>query len=153
MWTKERNFMIYNQLINRVLNLAYDAHNGQKDKSGVPYIFHPYHLAEQMNTQDEVITALLHDVLEDTKTTVDEIRNIGVGEDIIEALQLLTHDKKTPYLDYIANLKDNVLAKKVKLADLRHNSDESRLEADNEFTRKRREKYAKAIQILTQGDE
>lgn len=141
--------MIYNKIINKALSFAYEAHSGQLDKSGVPYIFHPYHLAEQMDTEDEIITALLHDVVEDTKYTFDDIRKLGVNDDVIEAVKLLTHEKNVPYFEYIKCLKDNPLARKVKLADLHHNMDSTRLEIDNEYTRKRREKYAEAIMLLT----
>lgn len=144
--------MIYSELINKVLCLVYDAHHGQKDKSGVPYIFHPYHLAEQMDTQDEVLTALLHDVLEDTFVTEEQIVSLGVNEEIMRAVRLLTHDKEVPYLDYIEKLKENSLARKVKIADLKHNSDRRRLDCDDEKSIARREKYAKAIAILEDAD-
>lgn len=140
--------MKYNELINKVLIFAYKAHDGHVDKSGVPYIFHPYHLAEEMDTEEEIITALLHDVMEDTSYGREDIKKLGVGENILEALELLTHDKKMPYMDYIDSLKGNSLARKIKLADLRHNSDESRLEAENEATIKRRKKYADSIKLL-----
>ena len=144
--------MIYNKRINSILKFIYEAHDGQYDKSGVPYVFHPFHVAEQMDTEEEVITALLHDVVEDTDKTVEDIEKLGVDEEIIEAIKLLTHDKKVPYLEYVDKLKYNALARKVKLGDLYHNSDVNRLEVDDEYTRKRREKYRKAIQILEEVD-
>ena len=140
--------MKYNEVINEALKIAYSAHLGQVDKSGVPYIFHPFYVAMQMDNTDEIVTALLHDVLEDSDITIDEIENIGVSKKVVEALLLLTHDESMKYLDYIEKLKTNDLARKVKLADLHHNSDESRLEADTQKTRERREKYKKAIEIL-----
>lgn len=140
--------MIYNSRINEILKFIYEAHHGQYDKSGVPYVFHPFYVAEQMETETEVITALLHDVVEDTDKSIEDIMALGVEEEIIEAITLLTHDKKVPYLEYIDNLKNNSLARKVKLGDLYHNSDISRLESDDDYTRKRREKYKKAIAIL-----
>ena len=144
--------MIYNKRINSILKFIYEAHDGQYDKSGVPYVFHPFHVAEQMDTEEEVITALLHDVVEDTDKTVEDIEKLGIDEEIIEAIKLLTHDKKVPYLEYVDKLKYNTLARKVKLGDLYHNSDVNRLEVDDEYTRKRREKYRKAIQILEEVD-
>ena len=144
--------MIYNSRINEILKFIYKAHHGQYDKSGVPYVFHPFYVAEQMETEKEVITALLHDVLEDTDNSIEDIMRLGIEDEIIEAIKLLTHDKKIPYLEYVDNLKHNPLARKVKLGDLYHNSDVNRLEVDDEYTRKRREKYKKAIEILESAE-
>ena len=102
------------------------------DKSGTPYVFHPFHLAEQMETEETVVTALLHDVAEDTAYTVADLAAMGFPESVTEALALLTHDKAVPYLDYVAAVKTNPIARAVKIADLRHNSDLSRLDAPDE---------------------
>lgn len=143
--------MIYTDLTERAMVLAYRAHEGQLDKAGIPYIFHPYHLAEQMHTEAAVCVALLHDVVEDSAVTMAEIA-AAFPPEIAEAVRLLTHDKETPYLDYIRALSTNPLARKVKLADLAHNSDESRLRdaVANEpaLVRKRRAKYEAAQAIL-----
>lgn len=148
--------MIYTDLTERAMLLAYRAHDGQLDKAGIPYIFHPYHLAEQMLTEAEVCVALLHDVVEDSAVTIEEIATAFPPE-IAEAVRLLTHDKETPYLDYIRGLQHNALARKVKLADLLHNSDESRLRdaVANEpaLVRKRRAKYEAALAILREYDD
>lgn len=111
--------MIYTDLTERAMVLAYRAHEGQLDKAGIPYIFHPYHLAEQMDTEAAVCVALLHDVVEDSAVTMSEIA-AAFPPEIAEAVRLLTHDKETPYLDYIRTLRTNPLARKVKLADLAH---------------------------------
>ena len=140
--------MLYSKLTDEVMKLAYNAHHGQVDKSGVPYIFHPFHLAEQMDTEEEVVTALLHDVLEDTGITVEQIKAIGIGDEVIDALLLLTHDKSIDYMEYIERLKLNPLARKVKMADLIHNMDPTRIECENDSTRRRQEKYKKAYRIL-----
>ena len=129
------------------MNIAYNAHMGQKDKSGIPYIFHPIHLAETMETEEECIVALLHDVVEDTDVTFEELQK-EFSNRIIEALKLLTHDKSVPYDEYILNLKENQIAKKVKLADLRHNSDKTRLEHLTPRDIMRNKKYEKAIKTL-----
>ena len=139
--------MIYTENTKKAMNIAYTAHNGQKDKSGVPYVFHPFHLAEQMETEDECIVALLHDVVEDTNVTIEYLAT-EFSEDVIQAIKLLTHDNSIPYMDYIRELKSNPLAKKVKLADLEHNSDTSRLENPTEEDFKRWEKYREAKEIL-----
>lgn len=147
--------MIYTDLTERAMVLAYRAHEGQLDKAGIPYIFHPYHLAEQMDTEAAVCVALLHDVVEDSAVTMAEIA-AAFPPEIAEAVRLLTHDKETPYLDYIRALRTNPLARKVKLADLLHNSDESRLRdtVANEpaLVRKRRAKYEAAQAILLEKD-
>lgn len=139
--------MIYSQKINKIMQLVYDLHSGQKDKSGVPYIYHVIHVAEQMNTEDETIVALLHDTLEDTELNPNYIKN-NCGEHILKAVKLLTHKKNEPYFDYIMKIKDNPLARKVKIADLKHNMDLTRIAnpSDNDF--KRVEKYKKALEIL-----
>ena len=129
------------------MNIAYKAHHGQFDKSGVPYVFHPIHLAEQMDTESECIVALLHDVVEDTDITIEYLAT-EFSENIIQAIKLLTHDDSVPYMDYIRKIKSNSLAKNVKLADLEHNSDTTRLENPTEKAIKRWEKYREAREIL-----
>lgn len=118
--------MIYTDLTECAMRLAYRAHNGQVDKAGVPYIFHPIHLAEQMTTEACVCVALLHDVVEDSDVTIEDIAALFPAE-VTDAVRLLTHDENVPYLDYVRALRANPLARTVKLADLAHNSDESRL--------------------------
>ena len=117
--------MIYTPMVNRALRLAYRAHAGQLDRGGVPYIFHPYHLAEQMDDERSICVALLHDVVEDTPVTLEEIQREFPSE-IAEAVALLTHDPSTDYFAYVRRLKANPLARKVKLADLMHNADQTR---------------------------
>lgn len=140
--------MIYTKLTKKAMKLAYDAHHGQLDKSGVPYIFHPMHLAEQMQDEYTTAAALLHDVAEDTEYTLPKLAQ-SFPKEIIDALALLTHDDETPYLDYVRALKHNEIARAVKLADLRHNSDLTRLDNPDERAAERAEKYKKAIDILT----
>lgn len=143
--------MIYTLLTNKALRLAYAAHHGQTDKSGQPYIFHPYHLAEQMTDEVSACVALLHDVVEDTELTIEELeREFPKG--VTEALRLLTHQAGTDYFDYVRAIRKNPVAMRVKLADLAHNSDETRFagcgEIPAEQLAKWREKYAKARAIL-----
>ena len=143
--------MIYTALTNKALRLAYDAHQGQKDKSGQPYIFHPYHLAEQMSDEISTCVSLLHDVPEDTDITIEELRR-EFPEEITDALNLLTHGEGIDYFDYIRAIRRNPVAVKVKLADLAHNSDETRFagceDVSGEELARRREKYAEARRIL-----
>lgn len=142
--------MIYTEKTKRALNLCFEAHKDQKDKSGQPYVFHPFHLAEQMEDETTTIVALLHDVVEDTNYTFEDLENMDFGAEVIQALRLLTHDDDTPYMEYVATLKSNPVARAVKLADLHHNSDLSRMapEQINEKAIKRAEKYKAAIKLL-----
>ncbi len=145
--------MIYSPLVNRALRLAYAAHAGQLEENGVPYIFHPYHLAEQMDDELSICVALLHDVVEDTAVTLEQLREAFPPE-VVEAVGLLTHDPDTDYFAYVRRLKDNPLARKVKLADLAHNSDQTRwadIEVDPARLQRWREKYRRAREILTEA--
>ena len=144
--------MIYTEQTKKALKLCFEAHKEQLDKSGLPYVFHPFHLAEQMTDELTVIVALLHDVVEDTEYTLDELRDMGFPKEAIEALTLLTHDPAVPYLDYVAEIKKNPIARAVKLADLRHNSDLSRLDVIDEKALERVQKYHKAIALLEAKD-
>lgn len=146
--------MIYTDQTRKAMRIAYRAHDGQLDKSGVPYIFHPIHVAEQMQDEETTIVALLHDVVEDTEMTLDDIRREGFSEEILEAIRLLTHQKDTPYLAYVQQLKDNPIARAVKLADLRHNSDRSRLKNPNVSLQKKwAGVYQQAIALLEEAEQ
>ena len=140
--------MIYTNMTKLALKICFDAHKDQKDKTGLPYVFHPFHLAEQMHTEKEVCAALLHDVVEDTAITFEDLYNAGISKDIIDILKLLTHSDDEDYFDYIERIKSDSSAVNVKLADLRHNSDLSRFETPTQMDIDRAEKYRKAISIL-----
>lgn len=142
--------MIYTDLTKKALKLCFDAHKNQVDKTGLPYVFHPFHLAEQMNDEISTVCALLHDVIEDTPYTLLDLKNMGFNDTVIEVLTLLTHNENVPYFDYVKKIKNNEIAKKVKIADLKHNSDVSRLNEIDEWTIKRNQKYAEALRILTE---
>lgn len=120
--------MIYTKMTKKALIICYNAHLKQVDKAGLPYVFHPFHLAEQMNTEEETCVALLHDVVEDTNYSLDDLAKEGFNQYIIDALKLLTHNDDVPYMEYIHKIKNNPVARKVKLADLYHNSDLTRLD-------------------------
>lgn len=146
--------MLHTPLTHKALCIAYRAHEGQRDKAGVPYIFHPFHLAEQMPDELTTCVALLHDVVEDTPLTLDDLAG-DFPPAITNALALLTHQPGTSYDDYIRVLRDDPIAATVKRADLLHNSDESRLALcpinDAEKTRLR-QKYQKALTLLEGQD-
>ena len=140
--------MIYTDKTKKAMKLCYEAHKDQVDKSGLPYVFHPAHVAEQMTDETTTIVALLHDVVEDTDYTLEDLAAEGFEKEILEAVALMTHEDDVPYLDYVAKLKNNPIARAVKLADLAHNSDLSRIGEIDEETRKRLEKYKKATALL-----
>ena len=140
--------MIYTPKTKMALKLCFEAHKEQVDKSGMPYVFHPFHLAEQMNTEETTIVALLHDLVEDTDYTIEDLVDMGFDKSITDAIALMTHADNVAYMDYVRAIKDNPIAKAVKLADLKHNSDLTRLETVDEKALSRREKYLKAIAIL-----
>ena len=141
--------MIYSYLTKKAMRIAYEAHKNQVDKGGIPYIYHPIHIAEQMQSEDEVCVALLHDVLEDSDMSLDELKREGFGPEVIGALKLLTHERNVPYMDYITKIKSNPMAAKVKLADLKHNSDTTRLDVVDDNVLKRIEKYRQAMAFLS----
>lgn len=142
--------MIYTPLTKQAMQLAYRAHHGQTDKSGIPYIFHPMHLAEQMEDEFSTCAALLHDVVEDTELTFADLEAEGFPSAVIEALKLLTHDPEVPYPEYVKAVRPNPIARAVKLADLRHNSDLTRMDTVDERALERNEKYQNAIRLLTE---
>lgn len=142
--------MIYTDMTRKAIRIMYEAHKDQLDKSGVPYVFHPWHVAEQMVTEESCAAALLHDVIEDTDITAEYLRAEGISEEVVRAVLLLTHDDAEPYLEYVARIKDDPIARAVKLADLAHNSDVTRFAVPmTDKDRARLEKYEKAKAILT----
>lgn len=139
-------------LIQRALEIMFQAHKYQKDKAGQPYVFHPYWVALQLDSEDEICTALLHDVIEDSDVSLEDLKNEGFSEQVLEALSLLTHDNDVDYFDYIEKLSHNDLARVVKQVDLLHNSDISRIANPSEDDFKRLEKYQKALHLLSDSD-
>ena len=142
--------MIYTPLTKQAMQLCFMAHKDQQDKSGLPYVFHPFHLAEQMQDEVTTVVALLHDVVEDSDYTFADLEAMGYPPVVLDALRLLTHDDSVPYLEYVREVKKNPVAAAVKLADLRHNSDLSRLDVVTERALARREKYLQAQALLTE---
>ena len=144
--------MIYTPLTNEAMRIAYKAHHGQLDYNGIPYIFHPIHLAEQMDDEYSCCVALLHDTVEDTDITLEDLKAIFPKE-VTDAVALMTHEKGTDYFDYVRAIKGNPIARKVKLADLAHNSDQTRCIGSNLSEERKaawRVKYEKATKILTE---
>ncbi len=141
--------MIYTELTKKAMKLCFEAHKEQVDKSGLPYVFHPIHVAEQMTDEITTAIALLHDIVEDTDYTLQDLIDMGFPREVTDALALLTHEEGVPYLEYVAGIKADPAARAVKLADLAHNSDSTRLDSVDEKALERIEKYRKAMEILT----
>lgn len=130
------------------MRIAFEVHKEQVDKGGVPYIYHPTIVAEKMKDEITTCVALLHDVVEDSDMTFAQLKEEGFTREIIDALRLLTHKEEESYMDYIRKIKENPVAAKVKLADLEHNSDLSRLDIIDEKSEQRSRKYAEAMKLL-----
>ena len=130
--------------------IAKTAHAGQTDKAGLDYILHPLQVAAEMTTDEEKAVALLHDIIEDTDVTANELLAKGLPDNVVEAVKALTKKHNQNYAAYLAGVKKNRLATAVKLADLKHNSDLSRLEKITQKDRERAEKYRKAIEYLSE---
>ena len=136
-------------MVKKACLISFDAHKEDYDKAGYPYFMHPFTLAYQMTTEDAVCVALMHDVIEDhgDRYTFEYLEKVGFNERIISALRLLTHDKNVDYMDYVAKIKENELARTVKIADLKHNLNTDRT---NGQLPKKAELYLKALKYLTE---
>lgn len=124
------------------------AHLGQIDKAGEDYIKHPEKVASFVNSDEEKAVAYLHDVIEDTELTLEDLREYGFSEEVLKTVDVITKKKGQDYQTYLNSVKENKLARVVKLADLRHNSDLTRLINITEKDIERKEKYQKAIDFL-----
>lgn len=134
--------------VEKALSIARKAHAGQIDKAGCEYINHPIHVADSLNTEDEKIVAYLHDVVEDSSMTIEDLSREGFSETIIQAIAAITKRKHESYERYIKRIANNPLARKVKIADLRHNSDLTRLKKITANDIARAEKYQKCLNYL-----
>ena len=138
----------YNEQFQIALELAVEKHKNQTDKAGNPYILHPLHVMENVNSKEGNIVAILHDIIEDTDVTEDYLLKIGLSKRIVDAVVALTRSKDMDYQEYIKNLSSNPLAKEVKLADLEHNMDLKRLPTLEEKDLERNRKYQIAYHYL-----
>lgn len=143
--------MIMKNSIRKAYEIAMAAHRGQHDRSGAPYINHPYTVSKMVKGRKAKIVALLHDVLEDSDTGV-EILEKYFTEDIVIAVLTLTRKKNENYFNYITDVKKNKLARKVKIADLKHNMDMTRLDGIEASDVVRLKKYLCAYHILNAAD-
>ena len=132
----------------KAYEIAKKAHLGQIDKAGEDYIKHPKKVASFVKTDEEKAVAYLHDIIEDTELTLEDLREYGFSEGILKAVDVITKKKGQDYQTYLNSVKENKLARVVKLADFRHNSDLTRLINITEKDIERKEKYQKAIDFL-----
>ena len=146
-------------IVTKAFNFARQAHKGVRRLSGEPYIMHPIAVAqiacEEMGLgSTSICAALLHDVVEDTSVTIEELEKEFPTE-VTDALRLLTHIKGTDYFEYVRSIRQNPIAKAVKLADIAHNSDETRLSGSLDVSEEKkaylRNKYVRARKILEEG--
>ena len=135
-------------LIEQAIAIALKAHRGQIDKAGAPYILHPLRLMLQMESEEEQLAAVLHDVVEDSDETFETLHRAGIPETVIETLQLLTHQESDSYEDYINKIKHHPIARKVKLADLNDNMRLDRIAHPTKKDIARLKKYRRATKLL-----
>ena len=134
--------------LERAIEIAARAHAGQVDKAGAPYILHPIRMMLNVDSLEARMAAVLHDVVEDSDVTLEQLRAEGFPASVIEAVEALTKREGEDYEAFIRRVAPNVLARQVKLADLRDNSELSRIAQPSEKDRLRIEKYQRAIQYL-----
>lgn len=137
-------------LYKKAVEIAQEVHLGQTDKGGHPYIEHPLYVASQVDSMELKIIAVLHDTLEDSQMTAEDLKNSGIPEDLVNVVVLLSHEEgnEEAYLDYIRRVSENAMAARIKKADLIHNMDLSRIPEPTEKDLKRKEKYEKALRLL-----
>lgn len=142
--------MRYTELTVKAMRFAYNAHKDQYDKGGVPYIFHPFHIAEQLEDETDICVALLHDVVEDTEYTFSDLKAYGFTPEIVDAVRCLTKEKGEEYTAYLQRVLKNDIAVKVKLLDIQHNSSPERLRSVKDADRLIK-KYKQAKEIILKG--
>jgi (p)ppGpp synthase/HD superfamily hydrolase len=132
----------------RLATTGYKSSDNTTLWDGSPYILHPLRPMMQMHTDEERIVAILHDVVEDTEVTLNDLQEAGFGENVLEAVRLLTHEDDLSYEDYVLRLKSNPLARKVKLADLNDNADLCKMSGNEEKDLARLKKYHHGWMLL-----
>jgi len=135
-------------LLEKAIEIALSAHAGQKGKDGSPYILHPLRVMTRMGADEERMAAVLHDVVEDSEVTIEDLRQAGFPEAVLTVVKLLTHEEGVSYEDYVERLKPHPVARRIKLADLEDNSDIRRLSGIEAKDLERLRKYHRAWQIL-----
>lgn len=137
-------------MLQKAIQIATKAHAAQKDKAGQPYALHLFAVMEKGKTIEEKIVGIMHDLVEDTPWTLEDVRKEGFSEKIIQALDAITQKEGEPYADYLQRVKKNKIALKVKINDLENNMDIRRLQEISERDRLRLNKYLKVYRELIQ---
>jgi (p)ppGpp synthase/HD superfamily hydrolase len=139
------------ELLERAITIAVEAHRGQKDRHGDPYILHPLRVMARVQTATEKMTAILHDVVEDTRWTFADLEKEGFPRPVLDALDCVTKREGEAYEAFVKRSASNPLARRVKLADLEDNMDIRRFPEITEKDEARLEKYLKAWRLLANG--
>lgn len=136
--------------LEEAIKLASIKHYGQRDKSNKPYIFHLLYVMNNLDDLKAKIVGVLHDILEDTDITRNDLLNYGFSKEIIHSVEVLTKSKNQEYMEYIEKIKGDNVARKVKLIDLKHNIDLTRLSEISGKDLKRNIKYFEAYKKLNE---
>lgn len=131
------------------ISVAARAHKGQKDKAGAPYLLHPLRMMLRMNSETAMMAAVLHDVVEDTDWTLERLREAGFAEEVVEAVDCLTHREGESYEEFVGRVRANPVARQVKVADLEDNMNIRRIGQLGAKDLERLEKYHRAWRVLT----
>lgn len=137
--------------IEDAITIAAQAHKGQKDKAGSAYLLHPLRMMLQMNSEAAMMAAVLHDVVEDTDWTLEQLREEGFPDEVLEAVDCLTHRDEESYQEFVERVRTNPIARQVKVADLEDNMNVRRINQLGEKDLERLEKYHKAWCVLTKA--
>lgn len=137
--------------IEDAISIAALAHKGQKDKAGAPYLLHPLRMMLRMNSEAAMMVAVLHDVVEDTDWTLEQLHEAGFSDEVIEAVDCLTHRKGESYEEFVERVQTNPIARQVKVADLEDNMNICRISQIGAKDLERLEKYHRAWCVLTSG--
>ena len=135
--------------LENAIKIAAQAHQGQKDKAGAPYILHPLRMMMRLKTEAEMITAILHDVVEDTDWTIEKLRENGFSEEVLGAVECVTNREGESYEQFIERAGKNPIARQVKIADLEDNMNIQRIGEIKPKDLERLEKYHKSWNVLT----
>jgi (p)ppGpp synthase/HD superfamily hydrolase len=135
-------------LLEKAVTIAVEAHRGQRDRTGAPYILHPMRVMAGVDSDTEKMVAILHDVVEDTDWTFEKLAQEGLPDEVIEALKCVTKREGEEYEDFVKRSAGNETARRVKIADLEHNMDARRLSEATEKDVERLKKYVRAWRFL-----
>lgn len=134
--------------LERAIVIAAKAHEGQRDKAGAPYVLHPLRMMLCLATNDERITAVLHDVVEDCGVSLEMLGAEGFSGQVLEAIDSVTRRAEESYEEFVLRAASNPIGRRVKLADLHDNSDLSRIAQPTARDYDRVEKYRRAIETI-----